>query len=441
MALVNVHDNNELLDILRGKFDTNEELLFVDNFYLYLNKDRNSDFVIDFDDVYQLIGFTRKDNAKRLLTTKLTENVHFMVEKAAPPIGGAAFIGGSGLNKERITLTVTGFKKFCMRADTKRADEIHDYYIKMEDAVFEYTSNQMKASKALNAQNTMLIENKMEKSLFDAYSGKKVVYVGRVSDHVIKFGYSDNLYERIHRHKKDISDAFKVVFVVECELNRELEQLFKDDSQVQERRFSEVFGDRKQTELVRLDTDFGIEHVEKLLKRLKTKLENSMELARLDKTLEIEKEKTRQLELQVKLNEQQIKILNDTNKFKECITNIYSTNLKETFDDMYRYLIANNQLESVAVHSDAEFDKNDANFKIFLKRHIVHTGKKSDMVALKTLYDAYLPNLASSPRRKGAVKIAITEFMTAAFPHVPIEYKRGTYMNQRDCGWFGFRYT
>ena len=35
-----------------------------------------------------------------------------------------------GFNKEKISLNILTFKKFCLKADTKKADEIHNYYIK-----------------------------------------------------------------------------------------------------------------------------------------------------------------------------------------------------------------------------------------------------------------------------------------------------------------------
>lgn len=46
-------------------------------------------------------------------------------------------IGGAGLNKEIILLTVNAFKKFCLKANTKKADQIHDYYIKLEELIQE----------------------------------------------------------------------------------------------------------------------------------------------------------------------------------------------------------------------------------------------------------------------------------------------------------------
>ena len=42
-----------------------------------------------------------------------------------------------GQNKETILLTVNTFKKLCLKAGTKKADEIHDYYIKLEELLHE----------------------------------------------------------------------------------------------------------------------------------------------------------------------------------------------------------------------------------------------------------------------------------------------------------------
>lgn len=41
-------------------------------------------------------------------------------------------------------MNVKTFKKLCLKAGTKRADEIHDYYIKMEEIMLEHTKEQLK---------------------------------------------------------------------------------------------------------------------------------------------------------------------------------------------------------------------------------------------------------------------------------------------------------
>jgi hypothetical protein len=38
-------------------------------------------------------------------------------------------------NKEIIMLTIKAFKSFCLKAGTKKADEVHDYFIKLEEIV------------------------------------------------------------------------------------------------------------------------------------------------------------------------------------------------------------------------------------------------------------------------------------------------------------------
>ena len=82
------------------------------------------------------MGFSRKDNAKKLLTRHFEQGMAFVM--TAPPIGGAvldsstapreagsisvnnraslANTHGGGHNKDTIRMTVSTFKKFCMKA-------------------------------------------------------------------------------------------------------------------------------------------------------------------------------------------------------------------------------------------------------------------------------------------------------------------------------------
>jgi len=62
-----------------------------------------------------------------------------------------------GQNKEKIMLTITTFKKFCMKANTKKADEVHDYYIKLEKILQEIILEQ---SDELNKQLEFEISEK-----------------------------------------------------------------------------------------------------------------------------------------------------------------------------------------------------------------------------------------------------------------------------------------
>lgn len=86
-------------------------------------------------------------------------------EKAAPSTSGAAFstkkLGGSGLNKEKILMNINTFKKFCLKSNKTKADEIHDYFIKLEECLQETVteeSNELKLQ--LEQQKQLLIEQK-----------------------------------------------------------------------------------------------------------------------------------------------------------------------------------------------------------------------------------------------------------------------------------------
>jgi hypothetical protein len=137
---------NKLLNKIKINFTDNQQKLFVASFYCFLKYDSKKDFVIDFDHVWKWLGYSRKSDAKRVLDKHFTIDIDYQVRKAAPPISAAAFkeskspsknLGGAGINKEHIMLTINTFKKFCLKAGTKKADEIHDYYIKLEKLLQE----------------------------------------------------------------------------------------------------------------------------------------------------------------------------------------------------------------------------------------------------------------------------------------------------------------
>ena len=60
----------------------------------------------------------------------------------APQVGGAKKDPRGGHNKEIIMLNIDTFKKFCLKAGTKKADEIHGYFIKLENIMFEITKEE-----------------------------------------------------------------------------------------------------------------------------------------------------------------------------------------------------------------------------------------------------------------------------------------------------------
>jgi hypothetical protein len=136
---------SKLLNKIKEQFIDNEQQVFVASFYCYLNYNSTKDFVINLDDVWKWTGFSRKDPAKVVLKKHFIENVDYKIVEniEAPATSGASNIRGcAGQNKENITMTINTFKSFCLKANTKKSHEIHKYYIKLEEILFEVVNEE-----------------------------------------------------------------------------------------------------------------------------------------------------------------------------------------------------------------------------------------------------------------------------------------------------------
>lgn len=75
-----IHDSG-FRDLLSSEFTSDDQKLFVESFTTYLQYGNDdTKYVIDFDDVWKWAGFTRKDNAKTMLTKYFKEDTDFKVE-------------------------------------------------------------------------------------------------------------------------------------------------------------------------------------------------------------------------------------------------------------------------------------------------------------------------------------------------------------------------
>lgn len=165
--LSNVYNNKFLLKI-KENFTEMEQQMFVSSFYCYLNYNQHTDFVIDLDNIWKWVGFSQKQRAKELLERYFILDKDYkqlLNRQVKQTIFGLGSRGGH--NKETFMLTVKTFKLFCIKADTKRANEIHEYFIKIEELLYQVVqeeSNELKLQLELaNIENQTIIEsNKKE---------------------------------------------------------------------------------------------------------------------------------------------------------------------------------------------------------------------------------------------------------------------------------------
>jgi hypothetical protein len=131
---------SKLIAKVKNRFTEYEQQIFLASFYCYLKYDYKTDFVIDLDNIWKWLGYQQKYHAKYLLEKQFIVNTDYKIFAPETLVAKKNVRGGH--NKETIMLNVDVFKKFCLKTGTKKADEIHDYFIKLENIMHEITKEE-----------------------------------------------------------------------------------------------------------------------------------------------------------------------------------------------------------------------------------------------------------------------------------------------------------
>jgi len=287
--------NVKMLTKIKEQFTEFEQQMFLSSFYCYLNHHPINDFVIDLDNVWEWMGFKQKVNAKTLLEKNFVIEKDYKKSLLLQQKQPTHTKGGH--NKEIFMLNLKTFKSMCLKAGTKKADEIHEYYLKMETIIQEAVneeSNEMK--KQLTIQTKQLtIQTKQlqnvekdkellkEKTLIEQFPlNTQCIYIGKVDNKtlgipghkmyretVIKFGQTNDLQQRVACHKKTYDNfvlyaAFKVKNKIEIENHIKKHPILKKRLRIITT--SDTISHR---ELLALDeSDFTLEKVEGFIKEI-----------------------------------------------------------------------------------------------------------------------------------------------------------------------------
>ena len=284
--------NVKLLMKIKEQFTDFEQQLFLSSFYCYLNHHPTNDFVIDLDTVWKWMGFQSKYNAKRVLERNFTIEKDYK-NPLRPPAKQTTHVKG-GHNKEIFMLNVKTFKSLCLKADTKKADEIHDYFLKMEQIIQESINeesndlrNQLTVqSKKLTEQSIQFEKDKellKEKTIIEQFPlNTQCIYIGKIDNKtlgipghkmyhetVIKFGQSNNLAERVKCHKKTYEN-FRLYAAYKVKNKIEIENAIKKHATLKKRlRLITLSDDITYRELLALnDEEFTIEKIEEYIKEI-----------------------------------------------------------------------------------------------------------------------------------------------------------------------------
>jgi hypothetical protein len=319
---------SKLIEKIKQKFTGNQQNLFVTSFYSYLNYNQTNDFVIDLREMWAWLGFSRIEECKRVLVKNFTENIDYKIStyknigaNSVPQEGGEVNSPRQpaernlerqhgGQNKEKILLNIYTFKKLCIKSNTKKADEVHDYFIKLEEALFETMTeetNELRMELIQTSKETAVKIRSKEDKIIDQFPEDNMcIYIADIGIHdkeqIIKYGCTNNLKSRISTHRRNFEN-FELISAYSVINQYKFERMLKEHPEVKYR--TRKVG--QSTELLMVNKDFTVENLDTLVKTL-IKTHCTIEsLEQETRQLEI-KEKTKQMELEIRKMELELEL-------------------------------------------------------------------------------------------------------------------------------------
>jgi hypothetical protein len=283
--------NGKLITKIQENFTGFEQQLFVSSFYCYLNYNKNTDFIVDLDNVWKWLGFSTKQNAERVLEK------HFRIDfdyKLAYQFGTASQENinstkekWGGHNKQTILLTIKCFKSLCLKAQTKKAGEIHEYYMKMEEVLHEIVEEEtdelrlqleqketviLKIKETSEKEKIQLKKTAEQATIIQFPVNTECIYIGTIdntneaNEKLIKFGHSNDLKTRVNDHRKTYNN-FQLITAFRVQNKVEIEGLIKTCVKIRRQiRHIEIDGKIKK-EIIAYDlTNFTIDKLTNYIK-------------------------------------------------------------------------------------------------------------------------------------------------------------------------------
>lgn len=160
-------------------------------------------------------------------------------------------------DKDMIFLTSRGVYRLLYNSKKPEAKRFRKWVGDiLDDIIF---NNSIELNKQLKEKEEQLqlktienIDNK-QRILLDSYHKKCIVYLIKIVGTLYKFGWSDNIEQRLKDHKRDISNDIQLIYCIESKNNKLLETKLKEFLEGTTYRLSKVFNKKNQTELIEID--------------------------------------------------------------------------------------------------------------------------------------------------------------------------------------------
>ena len=273
--------NSKLVEKVKNTFTNYEQQLFLSSFYCYLKYDSKNDFVIDLDNVWRWLDFSSKHKSKELLNRLFIVNKDYKI--LLTQSGEQKKDNRGGHNKEIIMLNIETFKKFCLKAGTKKADEVHDYFIKLENIMFEITKEECNELKQ-QLQQIEHIKNKemeekinrqkeidREKYLLNQFAHiGNIIYIIKVKScengiYIVKIGESrKGIQNRYAEHKSKYEECI-LLNCFEVDKSKDFETFLHSHKDIQPTNVKNLQGHESEKELFLIGTTLTYQTLLKII--------------------------------------------------------------------------------------------------------------------------------------------------------------------------------
>ena len=269
----------KMIQILNNEFTKSEQQWFVANLYMYINYHPTNDYLINLENIFKMIGFANKGNAKRTLENNFIVNDDYKIT-ILPRENGK-------ISTEEIMINTNTFKNLCMLAKTEKGKEIRRYYVKLENMNNQLIQEELQETKdiqnklicKLESDNKQLLidkDNEHEENirinrhniLIEKFSHKKCIYIAELNGNpnLIKIGSTHNIVERI----KDLCMKFgqcTFLQVFECDNFREVESNILHNELVVKYRYKELINNYQSKEVVKLSSEFNYKQLMEIVEK------------------------------------------------------------------------------------------------------------------------------------------------------------------------------
>ena len=177
-----------------------------------------------------------------------------------------------GHNKENIMLNINTFKNFCLKSGTKKADDIHDYFIKLEDLLQEIFKEEIikeennelkqqfltyKDTKNKETEEKLIKQKELdnEKFLLNEYTSVgNMIYIIKVKTnedgtYVVKIGESRKGITEIYN---DCKLKHKQILLLNCykvDKSKDFESFLHNHTIIYPYKYKKIEGHEKENEL------------------------------------------------------------------------------------------------------------------------------------------------------------------------------------------------